>query len=328
MSGSDANASHTVNCYVEEWQKPAYGRDLRLREKLTKRLVRILTDDLTMAGIAPMANLLADSYAHQGSLVDPLDESENVAISGTALSESGSEIAIGLDAEFSVKVNISTIGMAYPPVSVWCYIEEYPGEGGRENVRLREKVTGRKVEMWGTEKTSLAIFLSSPRLSGADRFMPNLYERQGFDDYVLVSGRTTVDSPDSIRFADGDALTYLIGPTSDTAYRDAFRAISEEPVDRAHARNARAHLHEGRYREAILSARLAVEMACGGDGSAIKRRLADAPTDVTAAADALYEHRKVAVHEGGTRVEQQDAEQAVEAMKVVLAHLESGQAPA
>jgi hypothetical protein len=328
VSGRDARVPRTVNCYVEEWQNPAHGPDLRLREKLTKRLVRILTDDLSMAGIAPMANLLADSYAHQGGLVDPLDESENVAISGTVLGRSGTEIGLALDIAFSIKVNISTIGMAYPPVSVWCYVEEYPGEGRRKNVRLREKVTGRKVEMWGTEKTSLAIFLSSPRFSGAARLMPNLYERQGFDDYVLVSGRTTVDSRDSIRFADGDALTYLLGPTPDTAYRDAFRAMNEEPADRAHARTARAHLHEGRYREAILSARLAVEMACGGDGAAIKRRLANASADVTAAADALYEHRKVAVHEGGTRVEQQDAEQAVEAMQVVLAHLESERASA
>ena len=61
--------------------------------------------------------------------------------------------------------------------------------------------------------------------------MPNLYEREGFDDYVLVSGTTTVNSPDSIRFANGDALAYLIGPTSDTAYRDAFRAASEESAD-------------------------------------------------------------------------------------------------
>jgi hypothetical protein len=153
--------------------------------------------------------------------------------------------------------------------------------------------------------------------------MPNLYERFGFEDYVLVSGGTTVDTFDSVRFADGSELTYLLGPTFDTAYRDAFRVMTEEHAYHGHARAARAHVYEGRYREAVLSARLAVEAVCGGNGDAIKRRLIDVPSAVSEAAAILWQKRGVAVHESATRVEQLDAEQAVAAMHLIVAHIES-----
>jgi hypothetical protein len=168
-----------------------------------------------------------------------------------------------------------------PPLSVWCYVEEYPGENGHLGLRLRQKVTGRKVEMYGKTKDHLTEFLASTRFTDAYKLMPNLYEKDGYRDYVLVSGGTAVDSYDVLLFKDGAQLTYLLGPTPDTAYRDAFRILEEESAAAAHSRTAVTHFGSGRYREAVLSARLAVEMASGGGGSDVKRRLAGAPQDVS-----------------------------------------------
>jgi hypothetical protein len=209
-----------------------------------------------------------------------------------------------------------------PPLSVWCYVEEYPGENGHLGLRLRQKVTGRKVEMYGKTKDHLTEFLASTRFTDAYKLMPNLYEKDGYRDYVLVSGGTAVDSYDVLLFKDGAQLTYLLGPTPDTAYRDAFRILEEESAAASHSRTAVTHFGSGRYRGAVLSARLAVEMACGGGGADVKRRLAGAPQDVSAAGDALYAKRHVAVHEGGTRVEQQDALESIRAMTRLLDYLE------
>ena len=112
-------------------------------------------------------------------------------------------------------------------------------------------------------------------------------------------------------------------PTPDTAYRDAFRELTDESAPKAHARTAQTYFDTGRYREAVLAARLAVETACDGRGPDVKRRLANAPADIAASGDALYGKRHIAVHEGDTRVEQPDATQAILAMHSVLAYLES-----
>lgn len=175
--------------------------------------------------------------------------------------------------------------------------------------------------MYGKNQDQLLTFLSSPQFTGADSHLPNLYQKDGFDDYVLVSGGTATDSNDVMLFNDGVELTCLLGPTPDTAYRDAFRVLAEESATEAHARTAQTHFGRGRYREAVLSARLAVETACGGRGTDVKRQLADAPADVTAAGDAIYGKRRVAVHEGDTRIEQPDAMEAIRAMHRVLAYL-------
>jgi hypothetical protein len=118
--------------------------------------------------------------------------------------------------------------------------------------------------MYGKTKDHLIELLASPRFTGAFKFMPNLYEKDGYDDYVLVSGGTAVDSYEVLLFESDAQLTYLLGPTPDTAYRDAFRVLKEEPATAAHSRRAMTHFEDGRYREAVLFARLAVEMACGG----------------------------------------------------------------
>ena len=322
VAARSAQSSGTIKCYVESFERPDGMPDLRLREKLTRRTVRILTDQPLLEQVAPMSNLLQDCYAHGGGLIEPRSRKEHVAIVALIVTQNAQEIVAGFDDEFSVTVNILTAGIVSPPVSVWCYVEEYPGENGNLGLRLRQKVTGRKVEMYGKTKDHLTEFLASPRFTGAYEFMPNLYEKDGYRDYVLVSGGTAVDSYDVLLFEDGAQLTYLLGPTPDTAYRDAFRVLVEESAAAAHSRTARTHFQGGRYREAVLSARLAVEMACGGGGSDVKHRLADSPEEVSTAAEALYAKRHIAVHEGGTRVEQQDALQAIHAMKRILEYLD------
>lgn len=322
VAARSAQSSGTIKCYVEWFERPDGRADLRLCEKVTRRTVRVLTDDPMLQTVAPMSNLLRDCFAHGGGLIEPQNNREHVAIVAPVFTQSNREIAVRLNHEFSVAVKILTAGVVSPPVSVWCYVEKYSGENNSLGLRLRQKGTGRKVEMYGTTRSHLARFLASPIFTGADRRMPNLYEKDGYDDYVLVSGGTAVDSYDVLLFEDGTELTYLLGPTPDTAYRDAFRAHEEESAAAAHSRSAVTHFEGGRYREAVLSARLAVEMGCGGGGFDVKRRLAGAPPDVSTAGDNLFAKRNIAVHEGGTRVEQQDALQAIRAMNRILAYLD------
>ncbi|MDT0179212.1 hypothetical protein Q9S36_03185 [Microbacterium sp. ARD31] len=322
MTARSAQSSGIVKCYVERFENAVGAPDLRLREKSTKRLVRVLTGNLTFGLFAPLSNLLQDCYVHGGGLVEPRSRTEYIAISAPIVTQNAQEIAVAFEG-FSVKVHIGAADTASPPTSVWAYIEEYPVEDGGLGLRLRQKVTGRKIEIYGKNQDHLLTFLSSPQFTGAHSYMANLYQKDGFADYVLVSGGTATDSYDVLLFNDGTELTYLLGPTPDTAYRDAFRVLTEESAPEAHARTAQTHFDSGRYREAVLSARLAVETACGGRGLDVKRRLADAPADITTAAEALYGKRHVAVHEGETRVEQPDAIQAIRAMHRVLSHLES-----
>jgi hypothetical protein len=275
--------------------------------------------------VAPLSNLLQDCNAHGGGLIEPRSRKEHIAITAPIITQNEQEIIVGFDGQFSVTVNIATANIVSPPVSVWCYIEQYPGEGGGLGLRLRQKVTGRKVEMYGETKDHLTRFLASPIFTGADELMPNLYEKDGYRDYVLVSGGTAVDSYDVLLFEDGARLTYLLGPTPDTAYRDAFRVLVEESASSSHSRTARTHFDGGRYREAVVSARLAVEIACGGRSRDVKPRLAGSPQDVSTAGDTLFAKRNVAVHEGETRVEQEDAREALRAMQRILDYLDQSE---
>lgn len=316
-----AQSSGVIKCYVEQFKHPNGLPDVRIREKVSGRKVQVLSDNLELQNLAPLANLLRDCHAHGGGLREPRNRREYIGISASTVLQNSQEVSVQFDQNFAVQVHILTSAIVCPPVSVWCYIEEYSSGDGSLGLRLRQKMTGRKVEMYGRAKDHLTAFLASPMMTGEDKHLPNLYEQDGYEDYVLVSGGTSVDSYDVIRFEDGDELAYLLGPTPDTAYRDAFRVLEEESAAVAHSRTAQAHFEKGRYREAVLSARLSVEMACGGRGSDVKERLVDAPRDVITAAEALYATRHVAVHEGGTRIEQQDAQQAITAMKRVIDHL-------
>ncbi|WP_271982462.1 hypothetical protein [Pseudoclavibacter terrae] len=320
QAARSTESSFVLKCYVESFNNAAGRPDVRIREKSTKRLVRILTDNQSFRSFPPLSNLLRDCLEHGGGLIEPRSHDEHIAISALILVQSKQEITVSLEG-FSVSVRITTAAVASPPTSVWAFIEEYRIDEGNAGLRLRQKTTGRKIEMYGKNEKHLLTFLSSPRFTGGATQMPNLYQKDGFDDYVLVSGGTATDSYDVLLFNDSDELTYLLGPTPDTAYRDAFRSLLEESAPEAHARTAQTHFERGRYREAVLSARLAVETACGGRGTDVKRRLDDAPADVRAAGSALYEKRNVAVHEGATRVERPDSLQAIGAMHLVLAHL-------
>lgn len=323
VAARSAHISGVAKCYVEQFENAAGRPDLRLREKSTKRIVRILTGNPMLRDISPLRNLLLDCYSHGGGLVEPQGRREDIAIAATIVKQTAEEIHVLFDLGFSVKINIDAVGVASPPTSVWAYIEEYSTDDGNRGLRLRQKATGRKIEMYGKNQDHLLTFLASPIFTGANEAMPNLFEKDGFNDYVLVSGGTATDSFDVLLFDDGPELTYLLGPTPDTAYRDAFRALAEESAPESHARTAQAHFDSGRYREAVLSARLAVEMACGGDGAAVKRSLANAPSDVAIAGAGLFAHRNVAVHEGGTRVEQPDALKAIRLMHQILIYLVS-----
>ncbi|SDQ11986.1 hypothetical protein SAMN04487847_0452 [Microbacterium sp. cf332] len=310
--------SGVIKCYIEFFERPDGLPDLRLREKVTGRWVRVLTNQLILQQAAPLSNLLQDCFAHGGGLVERTGNKEFLALRATVVGQGPDEIAVSFDGSFSVSVRIVVTNVVSPPASVWCYLDEYQLEGDRLGVRLRQKITGRKIEMYGKNAEHLTRFLASPRFTGVAELMPNLYEKEGFHDYVLVSGATAVDSYDVLRFNDGAELTYLLGPTPDTAYRDAFRAMKDEAAATAHARTAKAHFEHGRYREAVLSARLSVEVACGGRGADVRLRLTGAPSDVSNAGDVLRDKRNIAVHEGDTRVEQQDAREALDAMNVLL----------
>lgn len=322
VAARSANASGVIRCYVEAFNHADGTPDLRLREKKTGRQVIVKTTDTRYRHRSPLTNLLQDCYRHGGALGDRWSRKETIALTAPVATQDAEHIAVWLDGDLSVSVDIDTAEITDAPLSVWCYIEEYADETSDIlGLRLREKETGRKVEMFGKNKEHLTMFLASPRFSGAENVMPNLYERGGFVDYVLVSGGTAVDSFDVLLFEDNNDLTYLLGPSPDTAYRDAFRCLNSETAAQSHARTAHAHFDKGHYREAILAARLAVETGCGGRSTDVKPRLAKAPSEVSDAGDALYKIRHVAIHEGDTRIEQPDAKHALQAMSTVLDYL-------
>ena len=99
-------------------------------------------------------------------------------------------------------------------MAVKCYIEEYTTERGGPGVRLREKETGRKVEITAfaqQERDEFLAFLLAPRLTGTADLLPNLYERSGLDDLVVVDGNVVVDDGESIQFVYDSAFSYRFG---------------------------------------------------------------------------------------------------------------------
>ncbi|WP_133241723.1 hypothetical protein [Microbacterium sp. Gd 4-13] len=177
MTARSAQASGVVKCYVEAFERQDRRPDFRLFEKSTRRRVRVLSDNPLFQRVPPLANLLQDCHAHGGGLTDRWSREEYIAVAAPISAQDPDEIAVWLDNRFSVKVNIATANIESPPVSVWCYIEEY-SEGSETalGLRLREKTTGRKVEMYGSNKRHLTTFLASPHFTGADAKMSNLYE--------------------------------------------------------------------------------------------------------------------------------------------------------
>lgn len=56
------------------------------------------------------------------------------------------EISVAFES-MSEELCIATTDVSSPPTSVWAYIEEYSVWDGRLGLRLRQKVTGRKIEI-------------------------------------------------------------------------------------------------------------------------------------------------------------------------------------
>ena len=90
------------------------------------------------------------------------------------------------------------------------YIEEYEIAPGQMGSRLREKVTGRKVDL-GTASTQeqaehFMLFLGAAHAH--KETMPNVFEKDGDADFIFVSGEVDFDAPDEIRYVYNDALSY------------------------------------------------------------------------------------------------------------------------
>lgn len=211
-------------------------------------------------------------------------------------------------------------------VSVRAYLEEYRGEDRYLNVRLREKLTGRKVEL-GADKTHLLRFLSETKKLAARFGTTNFFERSGFSDFVLVCGSATVDNYDSIRFGTGP-LTYIMGPTPQSEMYEISGKTVEEPHYLRHAKAAARHLTQGEYRATVLSARLSVEEVCGGGGGDSVRKAGDAAKLSHPADSSLLEAfalsksiRTLAVHDSDKMVQQKDAELVCDSMYRIIEHI-------
>lgn len=96
-------------------------------------------------------------------------------------------------------------------MSVQCYLEEYDGEGGRPQVRLREKKTGRKVGLGATTQAGIDDFLRFTTAALGERgLMPGLFEKNDNRESIVVSGHVDFDSPDELRFKHDQQLSYLV----------------------------------------------------------------------------------------------------------------------
>lgn len=95
--------------------------------------------------------------------------------------------------------------------STKCYIEEYRNDQGQLSARLREKVTGRKVDLGIATLEGRQAFLRFLSAAGATKTaIPDAFTKDGDKDCVVVSGDLDFDAPDEIRFIHNDNLSYLV----------------------------------------------------------------------------------------------------------------------
>lgn len=95
--------------------------------------------------------------------------------------------------------------------SVRCYIEEYETADGRVGARLREKSSGRKVDLGATSPSKRQDFLRFLSAAAIDRSQhPDIFEKVQDANAIAVSGRVDFDSPDELRFIYDHQLSYLI----------------------------------------------------------------------------------------------------------------------
>jgi hypothetical protein len=93
--------------------------------------------------------------------------------------------------------------------SAKCYIEEYKNEQGQLSARLREKGTGRKVDL-GLTLDGKQHFLQFLGAAGANKAsIPDVFSKDGDKDCIVVSGDLDFDAPDEIRFIFNEKLSYL-----------------------------------------------------------------------------------------------------------------------
>lgn len=95
-------------------------------------------------------------------------------------------------------------------LSTRCYVEQYENESGQRSARLREKGTGRKVDLGITDaagRNDFLLFLSAAAAN--ESLMPDLFSKTGEADAVLVSGDIDFDAPDEMRFRHNSRLSYL-----------------------------------------------------------------------------------------------------------------------
>ena len=94
--------------------------------------------------------------------------------------------------------------------STTCYVEEYEVGPGKLGARLREKGSGRKVDLGGAsseaEVQEFRKFLGALRANRAD--MPGVFEKDDAEDSVIVEGDLDFDAPDEIRFIYNEKLTF------------------------------------------------------------------------------------------------------------------------
>lgn len=94
--------------------------------------------------------------------------------------------------------------------STKCYIEEYKNERGQLSARLREKATGRKVDLGIATVEGKQHFLQFLGTAGANKAAtPDAFSRDGDEDCILISGDLDFDAPDEIRFIHNEKLSYL-----------------------------------------------------------------------------------------------------------------------
>ncbi|MEV7132087.1 hypothetical protein AB0N24_04280 [Arthrobacter sp. NPDC093128] len=93
--------------------------------------------------------------------------------------------------------------------STKCYIEEYKNEQGQLSALLREKGTGRKVDL-GLTLDGKQHFLRFLTAAGANKAaMPGVFSKEDEEDCIVVSGDLDFDAPDEIRFIYNEKLSYL-----------------------------------------------------------------------------------------------------------------------
>ncbi|MBD8219255.1 hypothetical protein IFU40_11475 [Microbacterium sp. CFBP 13617] len=93
---------------------------------------------------------------------------------------------------------------------VRCYIEEYRNPQGQRAGRLREKGSGRKVDLGSAPETETQKFLLFLSAAAANRsVMPDVFSRDRDDDAIAVSGEVDFDAPDELRFVFNDRLSYV-----------------------------------------------------------------------------------------------------------------------